>query len=93
MVDWLTVVRLGDLHAARRRGEQDIRWVAGQLAARIRTNSYAPELADELEQLDDIADDEIKEHEEILIQHYDFVLRDLYDFGDEGHRIWFDSST
>lgn len=45
MVDWLTTIRIGDLHAALERGDLKITEVAEKLAKRVEKNRYAGQLA------------------------------------------------
>lgn len=79
MPNWLTTVRVGDLHAVYKAGGL-ISYVALTLADRLRKNLYADMIGYEIGLLEEV----------MTVEEYDDVLERLYDFGDEGHRIWFD---
>jgi len=82
MADWKTTVRIGDLHAARKRGEMTIREVGEKVAARLERNRYAGDLKRVISRLRRIRS----------VEAYDACLEKLYNFADVGHRIWIDSS-
>lgn len=82
MADWKTKVRLGDLHEAHQNGTMKIGDVARTLAKRLRRNRYAKDLERLIAKLEVVKN----------ANSYDTCLAMLYDFGDEGHRIWIDSS-
>lgn len=81
MVDWKTKIKVGDLHAAHRKGDMPITAVAKALAARIERNEFKNELAGLVARLRRVRN----------VRSYDSCLRTLYDFGDQDHRIWVDA--
>lgn len=82
MANWKTNIPIGDLHEEFENGLKTVQEVGKELAARLRKSPHAQDdriidLVDQLEALDDVED-------------YDYLLQELYDFGDQDHRIFFD---
>lgn len=90
MPNWKSKIELKDLHKAYDHGAGDItiQQVAAGLAQRIRLNRYAEELEDIAMELEDLAAEPEETDTEELVQWYDYLLSQLYDFGDFEHRIW-----
>jgi hypothetical protein len=82
MADWKTTVRVGDLHESHENGAMTIAAVAKSLATRLRKNRFSEDLSDVIGRLGKARS----------VRAYDSCLKVLYDFGDNGHRIWFDSA-
>jgi len=83
MANWLTTIKVGDLHEQVEDESLTLQEAAGILADRLEQSPYREE--DEI--LDAVMDLRTVEDE----YDYDDILERLYDFGDEGHRIWFDA--
>ena len=81
MANWKTKVKLTDLHELFTEEEITINELGNKLADRLDESPYRGEIQDLIDELREVAD----------VHEYDAVLEELYDFGDEGHRIWFDS--
>jgi len=68
-----------------------IQQVAAELAKRLHANKYCDDLWEPIERLECLStDDELSQYE--LVDWYDGILNDLYNFGDEDYRIWFEPS-
>jgi hypothetical protein len=77
---WNTEINLADIHSAYGNGDMTIQEVAAELAKRLKANPhYSPEVAAIAEKLLGVKD----------ADEYDSLLSALYDYGDEGKRIWF----
>jgi len=94
MPNWKTTLNIKDLHEGRRAGELTIQQVAAGVAARLKLNKYAKDgpnifftILDVIDELESIAED-VQTPQEKLVDEYDGVLEELYNFGDCGHRIW-----
>jgi hypothetical protein len=82
MTNWKTKVVLTDLHEAFEGGDITVSEVAEALADRLEKNPYHKDLEDLIE--------ELRSGDLTEVDDYDDVLMELYDFGDEDHRIWFE---
>ncbi len=87
---WKATIKIGDLHARYQAGELPIVEVAKQLADRVekyRDKTFLEE-SDEWCELDDIIfwfREDVQD-----VNDYDGVLAELYNWADEGHRLWVD---
>lgn len=81
MANWKSTVDVYDIHLKVEENTITVPQAGKMLAERLRKNRYAP-------QIDDIID--MFENAEST-EEYDWALGELYDFGDEGHRIWVNS--
>lgn len=81
MANWKTKIELTDLHTAHRQGDMTIGAVAKELARRVEANTYGGYLKNLVARLRKVRS----------VPSYDSCLRELYDFGDDGHRIWVDT--
>lgn len=86
MVRWKATVDIKDLHDAYGEGKVAIAFVAGEVAKRLCQTPYGEDCAmlDIIEQFESLAD----EGEKAEVAEYDRILADLYDFADEDHRLW-----
>ena len=78
MADWKHTVELGDLHRKFDAGEIGIETVALGLAGRLKETPYAEDLADLIDELEMVSD----------VEDYDYILEQVYDFGDADHQLW-----
>jgi hypothetical protein len=87
---WKATIKVGDLHARYQAGELPIVEVAKQLADRVekfRDKTFTEE-TDEWHELDDIIfwfREDVQD-----VTDYDGVLNELYNWADEGRRLWVD---
>lgn len=84
MANWETTVEIGDIHEAYNEDEIDIKEVGRRVAARLRENKYAEYLSEQIDAL---------EQGEYDADGYDEILSEIYDFGDNGHRIFLNPFT
>ena len=88
MANWQRTLKLGPWYAKARDGEITRAALAGIVAKRLIT-TY-PELDDDLEeivvQFESMADDET-----VSADEFDWVMEELYDWADVGHRLWVDT--
>lgn len=89
MPNWQSEVVLADLHASHEAGELAVQEVAAKLVERLKSNKFAKELEYEIDELQRIAETEEEEYDLELQGDYDCILKELYDFGDNDHQIWF----
>lgn len=87
MTKWQSEILIKDLHDAHRDGSMTIKEVGTILASRCKLNRFVKEWIDEGEEIA-MALEELTEGVED-VDHYDYCLRVLYDFGDYEKRIWF----
>lgn len=78
MADWKHVIDMSHEHERYEFGEIAAPDVARKLAAQLMESPYHEDLADMICMLSDCEDAE----------DYDAILEELYDFGDEGHRLF-----
>lgn len=86
MPNWKSTLDIKDLHIGYRAGTVTVQELAAGVAARFKTNRFAKDnlfAEDIIEQLEDVAEDKSS-----TIDMYDEALAELYDFADQGHRIW-----
>jgi hypothetical protein len=87
---WKATIKIGDLHARYQAGELPIVEVAKQLADRVekyRDKTFQPDTV-AWDELDDIIfwfRDDVQN-----VTDYDGVLDELYNWADEGRRLWVD---
>lgn len=84
MANWKTTIKIGDLHSCFEANQMPLPELGHQLAYRIKQNRFYSidnELGSIVLELNALDDDE---------DYYDELLEQLYDFGDQGHRIWVD---
>lgn len=87
---WETVVNISDLYMNFREAEIGVREVAKGFAARLKKNKYAEALAKQIKYLEDISEGRIAMGFDV-VDIFDEVLCDLYEFGDKEKRIFFDT--
>lgn len=94
MANWKTRINIADAHCLYREGKIEISELARRVLAKVKENPYFKneeersfEAESILEDLEDLSVDK-----EATVEDYDVILTALYDFGDEGHRIWVQSS-
>ena len=88
--NWKARIKIGDLHGQHERGEMAITEVAIHLADRLakyRDEQFTEE-ADEWYELDDII--EWFRCDVSDVEDYDGTLEELYNWADEGKRLWLD---
>lgn len=78
---WKTTIRIGDILSAFKAQTLSLQETGNSLAARLEKSKYASDLFSEISELKSLND----------LEHYENLLIRLYDFGDFGHRISFDS--
>ena len=91
MPNWKSKVALSDLHQQYEAGELAVQEVAAKLVERLKLNKYASEIEDLIEELERVATTTEEDFEGELQGDYDCILEELYDFGDNDHRIWFEA--
>ncbi len=83
MADWKSKVLLVDLHRQHEEGDITLQQLAASVVTRLEASSYSDELGGIIGDFENVSEDP-----EADVEDYDHALSSLYDFGDEGHRIW-----
>ena len=78
MPDWKTRVEMADLSLAFEKGTMTSSEAGKEMASRLKQNKYHEELDEIIDMFENVED----------VQDFDYALGELYDFGDEDHRIW-----
>ena len=92
MGNWQTTVKCSDLFTQFHAGKLTLADLARELAARLRCNRYAEMLGEELEALDALAETPTTaQTHAAAVEKFDAIMDELYNLGDEAHRIWFDT--
>lgn len=81
MVNWLAKLKVGDLYKAYSRDEISIEDIANGFAERLKeipAGLIDGELMDIIAQFEDVH----------TIEGFDNTLDNLYDWADDGHRLW-----
>lgn len=92
---WKATIKIGDLHARYQAGKLPIVEVAKQLADRVeeyRDKTFTEE-SDEWHELDDIIfwfREDVQREDVQNVADYNGVLNELYNWADEGRRLWVD---
>ena len=81
MTKWRSVVVIGDLHKSHENGEITINEVARRLEECLAANRFKEALHGFRKRLLMVED----------VEEYDDILEELYDFADDGHKIWLDA--
>lgn len=86
MANWKARVDVSDLWKAHRDGAMPIHELAHELADRLKHTLPGAYLEDY--QYEGIVDELADFHEEDSVDNFDYILSQLYDWADEGHRLW-----
>lgn len=84
MANWRTKIRLTDLHELNKAKKIEPTELGKEVAKRLKATKYAKD--EVFEQIINLFENEVFD-----IEDYDNALCELYDFADEGHRIWIET--
>ena len=84
MNKWKTKINLDDLFDSYDNGQLSFEKMREEVIARLRANSFASAGEDE-EDFEKVIDEFVMAGDE---EEFDYAMTMLYDFGDEGKRIW-----
>ena len=88
MANWKHEIKIGPLMEALKSGDKAVHEGAREIAELVRAavpqrDQRLEEILADFDSLDEDSGDE----------DFNYVIDDLYDWGDEGHRLWVDSFT
>jgi hypothetical protein len=78
MANWKSEVYLADLFTDEEKGTMTINEIGKETAKRLKLNKYKDHILDIIERFECVES----------VGDYDYTLQDLYDYGDDSHKIW-----